>query len=203
MQALRAMRRRQRRHVSPRDESCACRNHAHALCRHDVNITQEGPATETRLSHFLLCGSNQLHDLHTKLLLDHPDGVADQLHKCIVAEPTGRGVFDGNVRVNRLAQKTNAGQLSRNLLLAPKATVNVKPNLQIIADDVACTHGCAISDLSQEEMFYFRSRGIDAASARKALVFSFGAEVVQRLKYKELTERLQVAISGQLGGVSL
>lgn len=59
-------------------------------------------------------------------------------------------------QVNRLAQKTDAGQLSRNLLLVPRATVNVKPNLQIIADDVKCTHGAAISDLSEEELFYFR-----------------------------------------------
>ena len=59
-------------------------------------------------------------------------------------------------QVNRMAQKTDAGQLSRNLLLVPRATVNVKPNLQIIADDVKCTHGAAISDLSEEELFYFR-----------------------------------------------
>jgi Fe-S cluster assembly protein SufD len=107
------------------------------------------------------------------------------------------------IRRDRLAQKTNAGQLSRNLLLAPKATVNVKPNLQIIADDVACTHGCAISDLSQEEMFYFRSRGIDAATARKALVYSFGAEVVQQLKHKDLMERLQTTIGTQLNVATL
>ena len=60
------------------------------------------------------------------------------------------------LQVNQRAQKTDAGQLSRNLLLAPKATVNVKPNLQIIADDVKCTHGCTVSDLSEEEVFYFR-----------------------------------------------
>lgn len=60
------------------------------------------------------------------------------------------------LQVNRYAQKTDAGQLSRNLLLVPRATVNVKPNLQIIADDVKCTHGAAISDLSEEELFYFR-----------------------------------------------
>jgi Fe-S cluster assembly protein SufD len=67
-----------------------------------------------------------------------------------------RGVFDGCIRVNRAAQKTDAKQLSRNLLLAPRATVNVKPNLQIVADDVKCTHGCAVSDLADEELFYFR-----------------------------------------------
>lgn len=126
------------------------------LARHDLGVAQCGPDTATRMRHFLLAGAGQLQDLHSKLVLDHPRGEADQLHKCIVSHASGRGVFDGNVKVNRLAQKTDAGQLSRNLLLVPRATVNVKPNLQIIADDVKCTHGAAISDLSEEELFYFR-----------------------------------------------
>lgn len=102
------------------------------------------------------------------------------------------------MQVNKLAQRTDAGQLSRNLLLEPKATVNVKPNLQIIADDVVCTHGCAVSDLSDDEMFYFRARGIDANVARKALVYSFGAEVVQLLDHKELVDRTRALISSKL-----
>jgi Fe-S cluster assembly protein SufD len=150
------------------------------------------------MKHFVLCGARQLHDLHTSLRLDHPEGVADQVHKCIVSEASGHGVFDGNVQVNKAAQLTDAGQLSRNLLLAPRATVNVKPNLQIIADDVKCTHGCAVSDLSAEEMFYFRSRGIDASTARRALVYSFGAEVLQQLEHKELVQRLADAVNAKL-----
>lgn len=78
-----------------------------------------------------------------------------------MAAGTGRGVFDGSVRVEQQAQKTDAGQLSRNLLLVPRATVNVKPNLQIVADDVKCTHGCAVSDLEEDQLFYFRQ---DSAS---------------------------------------
>lgn len=73
----------------------------------------------------------------------------------------------------------------------PKATVNIKPNLQIIADDVKCTHGCAVSDLSEEELFYFRARGVSYDQARQALVYSFGAEVVQQLKHEKLVARLQ------------
>ena len=73
-----------------------------------------------------------------------------------MAAASGRGVFDGNVRVERLAQKTDAAQLSRNLLLVPRATVNVKPNLQIVADDVKCTHGAAISDLEETQLFYLQ-----------------------------------------------
>lgn len=112
-------------------------------------------------------------------MLDHPNGKANQLHKCIAAHSSARGVFDGNVQVNKLAQQTDAKQLSRNLLLVPRATVSVKPNLQIVADDVKCTHGCTVSDLEEDELFYFLSRGIDAETARQALVYSFGLEVVQ------------------------
>lgn len=104
----------------------------------------------------------------------------------------------GCLQVNKPAQRTDAGQLSRNLLLEPKATVNVKPNLQIIADDVVCTHGCAVSDLSDEELFYFRARGIDADVARKALVYSFGAEIVQLFDHKELVDRTRAVISSKL-----
>lgn len=150
------------------------------------------------MRHFLLCGADQLHDLHTQLVLEHPEGTADQLHKCIVSDATGRGVFDGNVQVKKAAQRTDAGQLSRNLLLVPKATVNVKPNLQIVADDVKCTHGCAVSDLSDEELFYFQARGIDPESARQALVYSFGAEVVQHLEHKDLLERTRHQIESKL-----
>lgn len=77
-----------------------------------------------------------------------------------MAAGRGRGVFDGAVKVEQKAQKTDAGQLSRNLLLVPRATVNVKPNLQIVADDVKCTHGCAVSDLEESQLFYFRWGGV-------------------------------------------
>jgi len=100
--------------------------------------------------------------------------------------------------VNRLAQKTDAGQLSRNLLLVPRATVNIKPNLQIIADDVKCTHGAAISDLSEEELFYFRARGIPVEVARQSMVYSFGAEVVQGLRYDRLVARVQADVVAAL-----
>lgn len=169
-----------------------------SLTRHDVGVQQDGPDTTTSMKHFVLAGAGQLQDLHSKLVLDHPRGEADQLHKCISSASTARGVFDGNVKVNRLAQKTNAGQLSRNLLLVPKATVNVKPNLQIIADDVKCTHGCAVSDLSDEELFYFRARGVSYEQARQALVYSFGAEVVQQLKHEKLVARIQQDIVNSL-----
>jgi Fe-S cluster assembly protein SufD len=173
------------------------------LSRHNLQIMQLGPDTHTEFSTFQLAGKRQLQDLHSSLVLSYPHGVSRQLHKCIVTDSTGHAVFDGNVRVNRYAQQTDAGQLSRSLLLAPRATVNVKPNLQIIADDVKCSHGAAISDLEEEQLFYFRARGIDAETARSALVFSFGAEVLQHLSYESLRKRVEALVKGSLAAEGL
>lgn len=93
--------------------------------------------------------------------------------------------------LNRNAQQTDAGQLSRSLLLEPRATVNVKPNLQIIADDVKCSHGAAISDLEDDQLFYFQARGIDKAAARKALIFSFASEVIEHFPDVALQKKVE------------
>ncbi|XP_060179864.1 protein ABCI7, chloroplastic-like [Lycium barbarum] len=164
------------------------------LSRHNIHIQQVGPDTVTELSTFHMCVSDQTQDLHSRLVLDHPRGVSQQIHKCIVAHSSGQAVFDGNVQVNRYAQQTDAGQLTRSLLLEPRATVNVKPNLQIIADDVKCSHGAAISDLEEDQLFYFRARGIDAETARKALIFSFAAEVVDRFPNASIRKKVETHI---------
>lgn len=164
------------------------------LSRHNLHVQQLGARTMTKLSTFHLALNDQTQDLHSKLVLDHPQGFSRQLHKCIVAHSAGQAVFDGNVKVNRYAQQTDAGQLTRSLLLEPRATVNVKPNLQIIADDVKCSHGAAISDLEEDQLFYFRARGVDLDTARKALVFSFGAEVVEQLPYNFLRNKVETQI---------
>ncbi|XP_052210653.1 protein ABCI7, chloroplastic [Diospyros lotus] len=161
------------------------------LSRHNLHVQQVGPDTVTELSTFHLSASDQIQDLHSRLVLDHPRGFSRQLHKCIVAHSMGQAVFDGNIKVNRYAQQTDAGQLTRSLLLEPRASVNVKPNLQIIADDVKCSHGAAISDLEENQLFYFQARGVDLETARKALIFSFGAEVMERLPYSFLRKKFE------------
>lgn len=164
------------------------------LSRHNVHVEQVGAETVTELSTFHLVIGNQTQDLHSRLILNHPRGVSRQLHKCIVAHSSGQAVFDGNVQVNRYAQQTDAGQLTRTLLLEPRATINVKPNLQIIADDVKCSHGAAISDLEESQLFYFRARGIDRETARKALIFSFAAEVVESISDNSTRKKVQAHI---------
>ncbi|CAL5355786.1 unnamed protein product [Camellia sinensis] len=161
------------------------------LSRHNLHVQQVGPDTMTELSTFHLSVGDQTQDLHSRVVLDHPRGVSRQLHKCIVAHSLGQAVFDGNIKVNRYAQQTDAGQLTRSLLLEPRATVNVKPNLQIIADDVKCSHGAAISDLEENQLFYFQARGVDLETARKALIFSFGAEVIERLPSTSLQKKVE------------
>ncbi|CAL1374915.1 unnamed protein product [Linum trigynum] len=161
------------------------------LSRHNLHIQQLGPDTETEVSTFHLSAGDQTQDLHSRLIFDHPRAYSRQLHKCIIAHSSGQAVFDGNVRVNRYAQQTDAGQLTRSLLLEPRATVNVKPNLQIIADDVKCSHGAAISDLEEAQLFYMRARGVDLNTARKSLVFSFGKEVVDRLPHSYLRKGVE------------
>jgi Fe-S cluster assembly protein SufD len=92
--------------------------------------------------------------------------------------------------IRRYAQQTDAGQQTKCLLLSPKAVVNVKPNLQIIADDVKCTHGAAISgDLDPNELFYFQARGVDVKTATDALLFSFGAQVINRIPFKPVEQK--------------
>ncbi|XP_028105313.1 protein ABCI7, chloroplastic-like [Camellia sinensis] len=164
------------------------------LSRHNLNVQQVGPDTVTELSTFHLSVGDQTQDLHSRLVLDHPRGFSRQLHKCIVAHSLGQAVFDGNIKVNRYAQQTDAGQLTRSLLLEPRATVNVKPNLQIIADDVRCSHGAAISDLEEDQLFYFQARGVDLETARRALIFSFGADVIERLPYAFLQKKVESQI---------
>ncbi|KAF7828552.1 protein ABCI7, chloroplastic [Senna tora] len=164
------------------------------LGRHNLHIQQLGPDTLTELSTLHLCVGDQTQDLHSRLVLDHPRGYSRQLHKCIVTHSMGQAVFDGNIKVNRYAQQTDAGQLTRSLLLEPRATVNVKPNLQIVADDVKCSHGAAISDLEESQLLYFRARGIDIETARRVLIFGFGGEVIEKLPYSSIRERVRSQI---------
>jgi FeS assembly protein SufB/FeS assembly ATPase SufC len=164
------------------------------LSRHDLDIAQLAPETQTTMRHFVLAGKRQLHDLHSKLLLEHPDGTADQVHKAIAAAPDSRNVFDGNVFVGQQAQRTDAAQLTKSLLLSRGATINAKPNLQIIADDVACSHGCTVADLEEDQLFYLAQRGIRETDARAILVSAFGREITGLIPFADLRGRVQSAV---------
>lgn len=169
-----------------------------SMVRHEADVLQLGPATHTRLRHLHVAGHGSLHEARTRLELRHPDGTADQLHKAVVASDRGKGVFDGAVAVGRLAQRTDAAQLTRALLLAPKATFHAKPNLRIVADDVKCTHGASVADLDPDGSFYLRTRGVDAKTARGMLVRAFAAEIVEELGETDVVNRVARAAFREL-----
>jgi Fe-S cluster assembly protein SufD len=169
-----------------------------AISRHDLLVSQAGLNTDTDIKHFILAGENQSHDIRSKIQLDYPMAAVNHFHKSIVAQSTGRSLFDATIKVGREAEKTVANQLSRNLLLASRASLISRPKLQIIAEDVKCTHGCAVSDLDDHSMFYFASRGIGKQAARQALVYSFGLERITEIGHENLRMRVEHAVLNQL-----
>ena len=159
------------------------------LSRHNLAIWQTGEGTETILNGLTMVGGEQLADTHSSVMLNHPHGITNQLHKCIVGD-RGHGIFNGKVFVPKAAQFTNAAQLNRNLLLSSKARVDTKPQLEITADQVKCSHGATVSQLDPEEVFYLQSRGLKEGDARNLLIDAFVAEILNRIPLSSLRERL-------------
>jgi Fe-S cluster assembly protein SufD len=150
------------------------------LARHELVATIAGEGVECRMSGLSLVAGSQHVDNTT--FIDHAVGGSRsrQLFKAVI-DDAGRGVFQGRVMVRPDAQKTDAHQLSRALLLSRKAEMDGKPELEIYADDVRCSHGAAIGSLDQEPMFYLMSRGIDAATAYRMLVEAFAVEAIDEI----------------------
>ncbi|MFO8037827.1 MAG: Fe-S cluster assembly protein SufD [Sodalinema sp.] len=170
-----------------RDSRYACHtlNLGSQLSRHNLDVYQTGPGTETTLNGLTLIGKAQTSDSHSTVIYDHPNSTVNQLHKCIVGDK-GHAVFDGRIVVMKKAQLTNANQLNRNLLLSPKARVNTKPQLEIVADNVKCSHGATVSQLEADEVFYLQSRGLDKTTSQNLLVDAFAAEILQEIPIKSL-----------------
>ena len=117
-----------------------------------------------------------------------------------IMDDTASGVFNGHVLVRRDAQKTNAFQRNKNILLTDKAKVNSKPFLEIYADDVKCSHGATVGQLDTEAMFYIRSRGISEDSARMLLMYAFCDEIIQKITVEPLKHRLEDMVKKRLRG---
>ena len=159
------------------------------ISRHTPEITLNGEQTETVLDGLTLAAETQLADTHSTVAFTTAHCTAQQLHKCII-DDRARAVFNGKVFVPKAAQQTNAAQLSRNLLLSPKARVDTKPQLEIIADDVKCAHGATVSQLEADEVFYLQSRGLDRESACDLLVEAFAAEILEKCPVPAIHEGL-------------
>jgi Fe-S cluster assembly protein SufD len=155
------------------------------ISRHNLDIFQTGESTETTLNGLTMISGEQLADKHSNICLNYPNGITRQVHKTIV-DDRASVVFNGRVFVGKRAQQTNAGQISRNLILSPKARVNTKPQLEIIADNVKCSHGATVSQLDGDEIFYLQSRGLDQAAATSLLVEAFALDIVNKLPVPSL-----------------
>lgn len=167
------------------------------MSRHNPLVVPTAEQTDTTLNGLTLAVDQQVADTHSDLSFTGPHCTAQQVHKCIV-DDRARAVFNGKIFVPKLAQQTNASQLSRNLLLSAKARVDTKPQLEIIADDVKCAHGATVSQLDDEEVFYLQSRGLDRDSACDLLVEGFAAEIIDQLPIAEQRQTLLDAVLSQI-----
>ncbi len=167
-----------------------------SLVRNDINaVLAEG--TEATANGLYLPSGSQHVDNHT--VIDHarPHGTSHELYKGILSGASA-AVFNGKIIVRAGAQKTDAKQTNKNLVLSEDATINTKPELQIHADDVRCTHGATIGQLDQEAIFYLQSRGIGKEQARDLLTYAFARDVIDRIKVEPLRARLEKIVLERL-----
>jgi Fe-S cluster assembly protein SufD len=167
------------------------------LIRNNLHVVLDGTATETHLLGLYLVGEHQLTDNHTAIHHKHPHCESNEIYKGVLLD-NGKAVFNGKVFVEREAQKTNAFQQNNNLLLSDKAQVFAKPQLEIFADDVKCSHGCTVGQFDPESLFYLRSRGISEDSSRKLLIEAFMFDVTQKIENEPLKRYVQNLIYSKM-----
>ena len=160
------------------------------IARHDIDTRFNDEGGECSLNGLFLLTGNQLYDTHS--LIDHakPHCNSHEKYKGIL-DDNSHGVFNGKVIVRRNAQKTNAFQENKNIILSNGALINTKPQLEIFADDVKCSHGATIGQLDADAMFYLKSRGIGEEKARSILIHAFASDVVISIKIEEVKEYLE------------
>lgn len=168
-----------------------------ALSRHDINVTMDHEGASCSVDGLYMVDGNQHTDTHS--VIDHrqPHCTSHQLYKGIL-DGKSRAVFNGKVFVRHGAQKTDAQQTNKNLLLSNDAQIDTKPQLEIYADDVKCTHGAAIGQLDEDEMFYLESRGINPALAKNMLTYGFAEEVIEKIKIESIKRELDEAVLNRL-----
>ena len=168
-----------------------------ALVRNEVKVSLAGPEAHAELNGVYLLNGTTHCDNHTYIGHDVPDCTSDELYKGILAGK-GTSVFNGKVYVAPDAQRTRAYQSNANILLGDDAKVYTKPELEIYADDVKCSHGCTIGRLDEKGLFYLRSRGVSEAEARKLMAHAFITEVVERVHNEEWKAVLTALIDNKL-----
>ncbi|MFT6756122.1 MAG: Fe-S cluster assembly protein SufD [Urechidicola sp.] len=168
------------------------------LTRNNLEFYHEGEHIESHLNGISILDKKQHVDNHTIVKHQYPNCESFELYKGIY-DDASTGVFNGKVIVDSEAQKTNAFQQNNNILIGDKASINAKPQLEIFADDVKCSHGCTIGQLDESALFYMKSRGIPTKEAKALLLYAFGNEVVEKIKIPELKSRITKLIANKLG----
>jgi Fe-S cluster assembly protein SufD len=168
-----------------------------SLIRNNFNIAIDGENCESHFYGLYLLNGSTLADNHT--VVDHlkPNSFSNEFYKGVM-DGSSKGVFNGKIFVRPYAQKTNAFQSNRNILLSDTATINTKPQLEIWADDVKCSHGCTSGQLDDEALFYLRSRGISLNEAKAMLLYAFAVETLEPIKNPILKTYLDSLISNRL-----
>jgi Fe-S cluster assembly protein SufD len=170
------------------------------LLRNNLNIRLKGENIDTHLNGFYMLNGTELFDNHTHVDHLEPNCNSNEIYRGILA---GRstGVFNGKVFVHRDAQKTNGYQSNNNILLSDDATMNSKPELEIYADDVKCSHGSTTGQLDEEAVFYLRARGLDEFGATALLLTAFASDVLKAISSEELRAILEQKIQDKLKGM--
>ncbi|WP_103866277.1 Fe-S cluster assembly protein SufD [Aquimarina sp. I32.4] len=168
------------------------------ITRNNLNFYQKGEGIDSILNGVTIIEGKQHVDHNTLVHHAEPNCESHQDYKGIFDEKA-TGVFNGKIIVNKEAQKTNAFQSNNNILLSDKATINSKPQLEIFADDVKCSHGCTIGQLDDDALFYMRSRGIGEKEGRALLMYAFANNVLESVKIPQLKSRINKLIANKLG----
>ncbi|MDF0714685.1 Fe-S cluster assembly protein SufD [Muricauda sp. 334s03] len=168
------------------------------LIRNNLNFYQNGERIDSTLKGVTILGDKQHVDHHTLVHHAQPNCESHQDYKGIFGD-SSTGVFNGKIIVDKIAQKTDAFQQNNNILLSDRSTINSKPQLEIFADDVKCSHGCTIGQLDEEALFYLRSRGIPKKEAKALMMYAFANNVLESVRIPELKARINKIIAEKLG----
>jgi len=169
-----------------------------SLVRNNLNFYQKGERCDSTLKGATILKGKQHVDHNTLVHHTAPNCESHQDYKGVFAE-SSTGIFNGKILVDKIAQKIDAFQQNNNILIDDKATVNAKPQLEIFADDVKCSHGCTIGQFDEEALFYLRSRGIGIKEAKALLMYAFANTVLESVKIPELKARVNKLIANKIG----
>lgn len=168
------------------------------ITRNNLNFYHQGERIDSTLKGITIIGDKQHVDHYTLVQHTTPNCESHQNYKTILHD-NSTGVFNGKIFVEKEAQKTDAFQQNNNILIGDKATINAKPQLEIFADDVKCSHGCTIGQLDESAMFYMQQRGIPKKEAKALLMYAFTSEVTNSIKIPELKAKIGRIIADKLG----